>query len=367
MRLPAPMEGLGALSEKLYTLSASALMLARRLCCASAEPLSKASSEYGLLPSSGRPPFPFGLSPSFPPSLFLLSFFFLSLGVGLEAGSARGGGFICGLWGTGCTTEACAGEHACRPVSALASSVKHAPSSPPSAPSGSAPSASPAFFLPLDVGFPGEGDGASNPRPLGVVERAGDAEAPLQEAGSGWGAGSSPYSLSPSWSQRASWSLCALAWWYLSPLMCLYFLLQEGWGQSMSTGEGQARSSGGGAGGSQSVLALLAALVSSELEVGSMSEAGLFFLLAADGLALASSAAPPAVWLPLRPLLLAAAAPRVLPPAPPPPPPPAPPPPPPLPRLSEEHENQTGLVPRPGSRYLGGAQSCRVQSSKVPT
>lgn len=58
------------------------------------------------------------------------------------------------------------------------------------------------------------------------------------------------------------------------------------------------------------VLIRFEALVSSELEVGSISEAGLVFLFAEDGLAFTSSA-PPAVWLPRRPLLLAAA-PRVL-------------------------------------------------------
>lgn len=90
----------------------------------------------------------------------------------------------------------------------------------------------------------------------------------------------------------------------------------------MSTGEGQVRSSCGGGRGSdlppgrgsaapvELVLIRFEVLVSSELEVGSISEAGLVFLFAEDGLALTSSA-PPAVWLPRRPLLLAAA-PRVL-------------------------------------------------------
>lgn len=57
----------------------------------------------------------------------------------------------------------------------------------------------------------------------------------------------------------------------------------------------------------ESVLIRFEAFVSSELEVGSMSDAGLFFLLLEDGLA----SVPPnmAVWLPRRPLLLAAAAP----------------------------------------------------------
>lgn len=72
----------------------------------------------------------------------------------------------------------------------------------------------------------------------------------------------------------------------------------------MRTGEGQVRSSCGG--GSESallpgrgvpapvefVLMRFDALVSSELEVGSISEAGFVFLLAEDGLALASSPQP---------------------------------------------------------------------------
>lgn len=104
--------------------------------------------------------------------------------------------------------------------------------------------------------------------------------------------------------------------------MCLYFLLQLGWGQSISTGEEQVRSICGGgrvsdfppvrgtAAPVELVLILFKALVSSELEVGSMSETGFVFLLAEEGLALTSSA-PPAVWLPRRPLLFDAA-PRVL-------------------------------------------------------
>lgn len=87
--------------------------------------------------------------------------------------------------------------------------------------------------------------------------------------------------------------------------MCLYFLLQLGYGQSISTGEGQLRSKGGGRHsvlmvGSESpeevttlfelVRIRLLPFVSSELELGSMSETGLFFrLLAEEGLALTSS------------------------------------------------------------------------------
>lgn len=150
----------------------------------------------------------------------------------------------------------------------------------------------------------------------------------------------------------------------------------------MSTGEGQVRSSCGGGRGSvlppgrveaapvELVRMRLDAFVSSELEVGSISEAGFVLRFAEDGLALASSTLL-AVWLPRRPLLLAAA-PRVLLL--------------PLPLLSEELLLSFKgvlllgriLFPRPrplristslvgDSQNLGGAQSCLVQSSRVPT
>lgn len=110
--------------------------------------------------------------------------------------------------------------------------------------------------------------------------------------------------------------------------MCLYFLLQFGWGQSIRTGEGQFLSRtvgstlvpGGGpvAEPMEFVRTRLLPLESSELEFSSMSERGLFFrLLAEEGLALTSSEVLLAggrcseeFWLPRRPLLLAPA--RVL-------------------------------------------------------
>lgn len=116
--------------------------------------------------------------------------------------------------------------------------------------------------------------------------------------------------------------------------MCLYFLLQLGCGQSIRTGEGQLRSRGGGSGSVliegigrpvgpappllEFVRIRLLPLVSSELELGSMSEAGLVLRFPAEeGLALISSVLllggvrrSDGVWLPLRPLLLEAA--RVL-------------------------------------------------------
>lgn len=140
--------------------------------------------------------------------------------------------------------------------------------------------------------------------------------------------GSSPYSLSTSASSLLSSSVCAWAWWYFSPLMCLYFLLQFGWGQSMRMGEGQFRSRTAGstltaAGGTAAepiefVRMRLLPLESSELEFSSMSERGLLFrLVTEEGLAFTSSAVPPGgvrwseeFWLPRRPLLLAPA--RVL-------------------------------------------------------
>lgn len=101
----------------------------------------------------------------------------------------------------------------------------------------------------------------------------------------------------------------------------------------MRTGEGQVRSRGGGSGSVlmegmgrpvptppllEFVLIRLLPLVSSELELGSMSEAGLVLRFPAEeGLALMSSVLllggvrrSDGVWLPLRPLLLEAA--RVL-------------------------------------------------------
>lgn len=109
--------------------------------------------------------------------------------------------------------------------------------------------------------------------------------------------------------------------------MCLYFLLQLGCGQSISTGEGQVRSKGGGRdsvlmmgiGSAEEVIPQfefvrirLLPLESSELELGSMSEAGLFLrLLAEEGLAFMSSMLllggvlrSEEFWLPRRPLLL---------------------------------------------------------------
>lgn len=122
--------------------------------------------------------------------------------------------------------------------------------------------------------------------------------------------------------------------------MCLYFLLQLGWGQSMSIGEGQFLSKMAGS----ALMAVVAAaavaaaattrgvvvepmefvrtrllpLESSELEFTSMSERGLLFRLVTDeGLALTSSEVPlggrrcsEEFWLPRRPLLLVPA--RVL-------------------------------------------------------
>ncbi len=109
--------------------------------------------------------------------------------------------------------------------------------------------------------------------------------------------------------------------------MCLYFLLQLGYGQSISTGEGQVRSKGGGRdsvlmmgiGSAEEVITpfefvriRLMPLESSELELGSMSEIGLFLrLLAEEGLAFMSSVLllggvlrSDEFWLTRRPLLL---------------------------------------------------------------
>lgn len=88
--------------------------------------------------------------------------------------------------------------------------------------------------------------------------------------------------------------------------MCLYFLLQFGCGQSIRTGEGQLRSRGGASGSVliegigrpvgptppllEFVRMRLLPFVSSELELGSMSEVGLVFRFPAEeGLALMSS------------------------------------------------------------------------------
>lgn len=110
--------------------------------------------------------------------------------------------------------------------------------------------------------------------------------------------------------------------------MCLYFLLQFGWGQSIRTGEGQFLSRTVGstlvpgrgpvAEPMEFVRTRLLPLESSELEFSSMSERGLFFrLFTEEGLALTSSEVLLAggrcseeFWLPRRPLLLAPA--RVL-------------------------------------------------------
>ncbi|TNN65933.1 hypothetical protein EYF80_023806 [Liparis tanakae] len=125
--------------------------------------------------------------------------------------------------------------------------------------------------------------------------------------------------------------LCTMLFGNLS--LPLFTLLPLGCGQSIRTGEGQLRSRGGGSGSVltegigrpvgptpllEFVRIRLLPLVSSELELGSISEAGLALRFPAeDGLALMSSVLllggvrrSDGVWLPLRPLLFEAA--RVL-------------------------------------------------------